>query len=631
MRCRGLFSVSANLFGRGGRKASIRRSAQQRSSSTSPTAAQRATQTSSSTPKNVETNLRMLSSVTNVPFSEASQKTLREAAKKNNYSSRYWVTLPQSQRTSNATVLPGEKPTIIHLHVHRVIPLTSLSPSTQKRILDECPPFFGSGVGILSDRKKWRAVTAERLLRVLNKGGEDRVLYVDVDMTETLNIKYKKSDVIDIRHASSVAMYNAEQLDDPYKGAPQKGLALNAVSGKRVGQPAHDILLGVGILRGYTSPMWVAEQQLRHLNLEIDERHLGAGVVAPDMTGLIVSLSAVPTECKKVLLAELKATRPDAFGYDLFFIYNVNGWEVSRSRILVKHMSQVDDATYPFHFVNLASLAIQKPEYAAFVSKALSLHKPIGPSLLDVPKGADGSESRVRVEAGEAVQTGRINERRVRFFFSEDATLRRYFNAACMTKPYLTVPSVRPIAIFNGKLLGPRDESILRTFSIEHKLSSPIWVTEQSVRRLGVRISPKYRKKYVLIGAAAADTSTADSDDGFYNIDDFADPEEVLELFPKASKSVHFMLDSKWRPVLGKQRQDFLSSLGRKRPLWVSENECLMSGFRPNTGVAAIRFPTRKSGKVSGGMKLYNSQHTTDPVRVVGLSTVFNRPQGLKL
>lgn len=48
------------------------------------------------------------------------------------------------------------------------------------------------------------------------------------------------------------------------------------------------------------------------------------------------------------------------------------------------------------------------------------------------------------------------------FFFAQDATLRRYYNAMCMTKPYLAVPSVRAVAFVNGRPVGHRDEMMLR-------------------------------------------------------------------------------------------------------------------------------------------------------------------------
>ncbi|KPI90130.1 hypothetical protein ABL78_0775 [Leptomonas seymouri] len=573
-------------------------------------------------PISAQNEVTMLATVTNAPFSKQCQATLREAARRHHYTSRYWVTQPQSSRSCNAVVLPGQKPAVIYLHVEKVIPLTSLSKKDQKRILDEHPPFFGSGVGILSERQKWKAVTAERLIRLLNAAEEERALFIDLNMVTELELSYDKKAVIDVRPASSVYVYNAQQLDDPYKGEPQKGVALNATTGKRFGQPAHDILLGVGILRGYTSPMWVGESQMKYLNLELKRHAYHQAVAVPDMTGMIVSLSYLPPAAQAQLLQELKKTRPDAFGHDTFFIYGVNGWEAMRSRMLVKYMAAMNDPQYPFHFVNLQFLRVQKPEFARWVNRAL-LHKfPVGASLLtkaiDEKTTVELQESRIALQG-----------RRRKYFFADDATLRRYYNAACMKTPHLMMPSVRPIAIFNGKLIGPRDESLLRAFALKHKLSSPIWLTEGAAARLGIGIAPSHKSHFVTIGAAAAETNPEEEiAEGFYNIGDFANSEEILSLFPKSSKKVHFMLDTKWRPVLGKQRQDFLNSLKRGEPLWVSVNECLMSGFEPKPGATLLSFPSgRKRG--TSGTRLYNSQFTTDPVRAIGLSSVYTRPQGL--
>ncbi|ORC87376.1 uncharacterized protein TM35_000221750 [Trypanosoma theileri] len=586
-------------------------------------------------------SVTVLSSVTNAPFSASCQSVLRAVSKERHYVNRYWVTLPQSRRTCNAVVLPGELPTTIHLNVEKVVPFSVLPKNVQKRIMDEHPPFFGSGVGILSTRMKWKTVTAERLLRLLNEKDEDRALYIDVSIIPELGVKLEGKNTIDIRKQSSISVYSAEQLDDPYKGEPQKGVALNAVTGKRLGQPAHDILLAVGIMRGYISPMWVPEKQIKHLNVEIRKNSEGDGVLAPNMTGLIVSLSQLPKDAHDELLKELHESHPDAFGYDLYYLYNVNGWEVMRSRVIVKNMAAIGDPVYPYHFVNIRDLGLQKPKYAAFAQRCENKIKPLKSKNLedDSHQGDENNDLSKDID-GLVIQkfspprgSKRIHSGISAAFFAEDATLRRYYNAVCLTQPHLAVPAVRSVAILNGKLIGRRDEAKLRAFALKHKLSSPIWVTTMGAKRMGVGIEKKHLNKFVMIGAGAVDDDAGDdSINEFYNLDDFTNPDEVLSIFPKKSKSVHFMLDSKWRPVMGKQRQDFLTSLKRSTPLWVSVNECLMSGFEPKPGSLPLSFPSRKKGAgPSGGNKLYNSQFTTDPVRVIGLATVYTRPQGTTL
>ncbi|KAH9578825.1 hypothetical protein LSM04_005572 [Trypanosoma melophagium] len=589
----------------------------------------------------VNNSVTLLSSVTNAPFSASCQSILRAVSKERHYVNRYWVTLPQSRRTCNAVVLPGELPTTIHLNVERVVPFSVLPENVQKRIMDEHPPFFGSGVGILSTRMKWKTVTAERLLRILNEKDEERALYIDVSIMSEIGVKLGAKDTIDIRKQSSISVYSAEQLDDPYKGEPQKGVALNAVTGKRLGQPAHDILLAVGIMRGYISPMWIPEKQIKHLNVELRKNSEDEGVLAPNMTGLIVSLSQLPKDAHDELLKELYETHPDAFGYDLYYLYNVNGWEVMRSRVIVKHMAAIGDTVYPYHFVNVRDLGLQKPKYAVFARQCERKLKPLktkkskansreGDEINEFSKDMDDLVIRkFSPPRGFKGIKGGVGAA----FFAEDATLRRYYNAVCLKQPHLAVPAVRSVAILNGKLIGRRDEAKLRAFALKHKLSSPIWVTPIGARRMGVGIEKKHLNKFVMIGAGAVDNDVGDeSMNEFYNLDDFTNPDEVLSIFPKKSKSVHFMLDSKWRPVMGKQRQDFLTSLKRSTPLWVSVNECLMSGFETKPGSLPLSFPSRKKGAApSGGNKLYNSQFTTDPVRVIGLATVYTRPQGTTL
>ncbi|EPY15992.1 hypothetical protein STCU_11624 [Strigomonas culicis] len=479
--------------------------------------------------------------------------------------------------------------------------------------------------------------------RVLNKADEERALFIDVEQCNALKIKYDPKHEIDIRNVSSISIYNADQLFDPYKGELQRGLAIDAITGKRVKQPAHDLLLTVGILRGYTSPMWITEKQLKYLNLELKKGEEPLGVPASDMSGMVVSLSTLPTTCRNTLLKELRDARPDAFGQEVFFLYSVNGWEAMRSRVIVKNMVAINDSSFPFHFVNLRDLMYQKPQFALIVKEIMFHREPLGAILLEeeepsTPDGVVPAALNTRMRVPKTVVQRASRSRRQKpfsFFFAEDATLRRYYNAANTTTPHLAVPTVRSMALVNGHLVGRRDEAILRAFALKHKLSSPLWLTESAAARMGVRIPEANKNRYVRIGAGAGSATDMESVEGFYNLDDFRDPEEVLSLFPKASKRVHFMLDAKWRPVVGLQRQAFLKAQGRSTPLWVSVNECLISGFSPRPGVKPLSFPHRKKGGKSaeegGGTKLYNSQYTSDPVRVIGMSTILVRPQGQHL
>lgn len=340
----------------------------------------------STAPPTAMREARMVSTVTRKAFSPRHQKVLRAVAKREGYASHSWLTSAQARRTGNTFIMPGAKPTTIFQHVEKVVPLLALPRKDQQRILDEYPPFFGSGVGILSDRLKWKVVTSDRVNRVLNKGDEERALFLDVDQCKALQVKHDKKHEIDISAVSNISIYNADQLFDPYKGELQRGLAIDAITGKRVKQPAHDLLLTVGILRGYISPMWVTEKQLKYLNLELRKGAEPTAVEASDMSGMIVSLASLPTACRNLLLKELRAVRPDAFGQEVFFLYSVNGWEAMRSRVIVKNMIAINDPSFPFHFVNLRDLAYQKPQCAAIAMDMMSHYRPLGSILLEEEK-----------------------------------------------------------------------------------------------------------------------------------------------------------------------------------------------------------------------------------------------------
>eukprot|EP00796_Vickermania_ingenoplastis_P002105 gene2105-1283_t len=597
----------------------------------------------------------MFSSVNHARFKQAVQDRLRAAAAEMESNSMFWITRAQAMRTGNTVVMPGEKPTIIHLAVSFVVPLLSLPKAQQTQILDEHPPFFGTGVGILSERRKWKVVSAARLIRRLNPQDEDRALYVDTEIAEAMKLQYRPEDVLDIRKESAVEVYNATQLFDPYKGEPQRGVAINSITGKRFPQPAHDMLLAVGLLRGYTSPFWIGEKQLKYLNLELNKKRAKEGVLASDMSGLVVPLSSLPPPCIRLLLGLLRHRHPDAFHCDLFFLFGVNGWEASRSRVLVKHMAAIEDRKFPYFFVNILDFALQYPKLGASLYASAKRLKPFGREYVEAAAAKFLAEEAKAIKLGVSKQRGprrkaedndtlpsglrfvrteRLWKTKVRCFFAEDVTMRRYYNACCTTKPHLAFPAVRPIAIFNGRLMGRRDETILRSQSLKYKFSSPLWLTEVMAHKMGVNILPKQKKKFAVVGPDAVDSGAHGDEvaDGFYNIDDFPSNETILSMFPKSSKNVHFMLDGKWRPVLGNYRQEYLASLKRPTPLWISMSECLMSGFEPRPGATMCSFPKQSKGSsASRAQRLYNSQQTTDPVRVIGLATLLTRPQGLRV
>lgn len=611
-------------------------------------------------------DMNMYSSVNHQRFGKGIQEKLRRAAVASGFESMFWITRAQAQRTSNAIVFPGEKPTVIHLDVATVVPLLSLSKETQEDLLDRYPPFFGMGVGILSDRNKWKVVTAQRLVRFLNARDEERVLYVDTRRAGELGFIYEPKDVIDIRQASAVEVYNSCQLDDPYKGEPQRGVAINGITGKRFSQPGHDILLAVGLLRGYTSPMWVPERQMKYLNVEIKEECKKDGVMTYDMTGLIVPLSSLPKKSINVLLTLLNRKYPDAFKCDLFFLFGVNQWEASRARALVKHMGALQDLKYPYFFVNVQEFALQFPSYGLLLYTAAQKIKPYGREYIEaaakkmlsdqaeamasskkVKKPSKNDKSKTSASSLEVLPNSLLfvreeklwGENKVRCFFAEDATMRRFYNACCMTKPHLVFPSVRAIGILNGKLVSSRDETLLHMHALKHKFSSPLWLTIPAAEKMGVGILPRQRKKYIVIGsAAAAQESGQSQSEGFYNIMDFSNSEAILSMFPISRKNMHFILDGKWRPVPGNFRQEYLSSLKYSTALWISMNECLMSGFQPVPSAVVHHFPEAnrkiKSTSPLKGPKftpIFNSQQTTDPVRVIGLSHFYVRPQGTSM
>jgi hypothetical protein len=686
---------------------------------------------------------RMESSVTKDPFPKAAQDTLLEVAKCHQYRSPYWFTLAQCKRSLGATLLPNAQPTLITLAVQAVIPFDVLPKDMQDTIVDQHPAYFASGVGILSHRFKWNAVLAKRLVQQLNPHNRDRAFYVDVAFaTETLRITPDPKDIVDITAQSSVLVYNGDQLTDPFKAAPCHGIALNALTGRRLGQPGHDILLAVGILRGYVSPYWVTASQISKLNATLSSAGKESGVYVPTLVGTVVPLADIKDEgLRKTMRKQLYAafhlwgrslesdlpprlvafitswglsTGPTAgkrirdddhisnttggdvpsspysseetallmkaldtlvcksfMTHPLWLLYGANGWEALRSEAIIRAMFTVTfqenvtskslanpiagftaslktasgtersiEVIDKFTFVNLEDTAARCTEYASAVEETLA----------QLRRSATG--------VGEATHPNN------RSFLLQNVTKRQYFNAAAFEAPHYIAPTTRPIAIVNGKLAGQRTESFLRHHALKNKFSSPVWLTRRGAKMLGVSILPS------AVGFLPPSSSSRGAGHvEFYNIDDVEDKQALMRLYPIAAKHLkpgttrHMMLENgAWKPMYGAKRTRILSAHGRAISLWLSVSEVILSGVKlsrdavayPAVASNAKRKPSSKADALSveeddidsgdasrdevdadgepieSRHLLYNSEETSDPVRVIGLTCFYARPQVLR-
>ncbi|CUG90103.1 Hypothetical protein, putative [Bodo saltans] len=691
---------------------------------------------------------RMESSVTKDPFPRAAQETLNAIAHERGYTSSYWFTLAQCQRSLGAKLRPHETPTLITLAVQAVIPFPTLPKELRETITDQHPAYFAGGVGILSHRYKWNAVLAKRLVQQLNPNDEDRAFYVDVEFAqETLGITPNPKDVIDIRAQSSVWLYNGDQLTDPFKAAPANGIALNALTGRRLGQPGHDILLAAGILRGYTSPYWVAESQIIKLrSTALTKEGSLAGVAVPTLSGTVVSLASLPDkQLRDKLRLELFAafhlwgrhfegdipqrlvdlimrlpssssknsptTTSDnthtataivptssppshhqggqladapsismtttssssdvvvASGlaelegmverclerHPAWLLFGSNGWEATRSEILVRAMIQLQQANERSGGNNMATMTLSPHTTASQQQLITAIEKYTYVNLEEVALRYPQYETSVQDRL--ASTTGPATAGTSSFFRLDDVTRRVYFNAAAFDHPHYIAPLTRTIAIVDGKLAGKRAESALRMHALRRQFSSPVWVSARGAKLLGVGI----------VNGASGFTipqggDTAVGSNAFYNIDDVEDRDALLKLHPIDAKYLmkdkgntkHMMLvNGSWRPVFGIRRKKLLSSHKRKLALWVSTNEVIMSGVSIKAGCLApyraftssrSKDASSKRSKASNngeendgdddgeeeeecGRTLYNSEETTDPVRVIGLTAFYARPQ----
>lgn len=562
---------------------------------------------------------KMLSSVTNEPFPPGAQKVLYAEYMEKGYTSPYWFTFAQCKRSLNAKLRDGASPVKVTLAVEAVLPFALLPEKVQQEVLDQKPPYFSAGVGILSHRYKWNVVLAKRLTQKLNPNDDERAFFVDVDFVrETLKIPFDKAASIDITAQSSVLVYNADQLEDPYRGVPARGMALGAVSGKRLPQPAHDILLAAGILRGYKSPFWITEPQLPRLNLTMTDGIASSAICVSTLHGTAVPLRQLlryAPNAANSLIAELKASHHLADQHGMWLVYGANGWEAIKSTVLAVQFAKVTEAQGPTNAADQGTLFAVLEDIC---SRRLDLRDEVEAAMKNAPLISSGVDL-------------------------SEATKRKYYNADVFPRPELVFPSFRPIAVINGKLVDRRVEGQLRQRALKNGYSSPIWLTKLGAKELGVDIC---EGSGVVLSAKQSFSAPCSQ---FYNIDDFVNKEALLEYRPvhgQRNTNAHLMLDGKWKAVLGLRQRRFLDSLKRKSKLWVSASEALMSGYKVRPGrrphdvneyLSSKKSKVKKNAAKKGdtendpngdvGRVVYNSQQTTDPVRVLALSHLFTRPQ----
>ena len=527
-----------------------------------------------------------MSAITNCPLPFRAQSDVAKAAKTNNYGSPYWSTLSQIRRGLRGVLKPGEKPVETFLDIGSVVPFKSLPESVQRDVMRKHPPYFESPVGILSSGFKWNSVGATRLKRVLLQD-DFRSLWVEEPFAAVLSgPKFKLWGRVDISSQSKFFLYNAEQLVYPSRGEPPVGVAIDFVTGKRVAQPAHDVLLATGILRGYDTPLWINKKQLSLLSREPPKRALP--VSACTMEGICVPLSSI----KNPRLLKLLTTRlhDSQFTKTAIYIFNANGWERSLSAaVATAFKAHVINGSVCRQWVNIDEVEAAIPDMQCDVA--------IGAPRVDLSL----------------------------------VTAREFYNVGEFKDPHLVTTPNRPIAILNGRLLGKQDETRLRIHSLARKFSSPLWLTARTAKSMGVGIK-KNEKPIVLERRTTGDVTV-------YNLDDFVNPKQIITQFPHAGKSnVHKILESGWKVVLGKHKQKTLGATRRASKLWVSSSEVVISGFRLKPDVqptslsrdnrSAARDADGDEGSADSTRVLYNAQQTTDPVRVIGLSPYYVRPQG---
>jgi hypothetical protein len=551
-----------------------------------------------------------VSPVTNQPLPEAAQGVLSKIAKTRGFKSRYWVTGAQGARVFGQQVRHGEEPTRVTFDVSSVTEMSNLSTADQQKILDEHPPFFAGGIGLFGGaRSRWLPVASGKLRHMLNPHNKERALWIDEKIVNEWKLKLNPgSKFVNIGNVSCFEVYNAEQMEDPGRVYPLEGLALSAMNGKRFSQPAHDLLVALGVAKGYTSPFWIAANMANPGYMygttmkDGWQKHV---VEVPTASGLCVNFDMLPDPIQSLLAKH----SPPPKKPDFFQIFGAGGWETVRRAAIIDAL--VDCAasrrgstwTNPKCWVNLDELnALMSPTE---VDAVLQKHKVDTKLAIDLEK----------------------------------LCMNSLINASLCKDPHYILPKTRLIAIRRGRLLGGQAEQELRLYQRSKNFPSPIWLNRLEAKKLGVGILPD--EKGFVLGRDIKELGE------LYNIEDFENPSAIFERYPPPSlenlSGHQIFTAATWRIDKTVEVCRILNGEGRTKKLWVGASEVVFGGFALKNDAKPVAV-SKSKGVVSEAMKqsdnrkisvaqadrgeLFNVAQTTDPVRVIALMNYFVRPKG---
>ena len=360
---------------------------------------------------------------------------------------------------------------------------------------------------------------------------------------------------IELAFRFPMKVFNADQLLVPSQGEPLRGLALSP-SGRRLPQPANNILIATALVRQYTSPYWVTSKQAKRMGLTVDTAH---AVKAPTLNGRGVPLGSLRRSVQEWLIAEFReyallkgdvdliavataslntlpateqtyhsrlvlATKgdrvptPEADAMSTvtgFFMYGCAGWERVHSHGPLASYIAGYSGGHSFLWVNIDETVVVAPpslQRACIPSSYFDLPPEDERALIQ--KASDderrdlvfeqGASEHLRVHVCARYLLGAES---VDFMDLASISMKTYFNGSVVLMgtdegqrrfsiSAVALTANSPLCIgTDGRPLPLRLAHKLLSHAAEREFMSPVWVTRSTAGKLGVYILPAEKSK----------------------------------------------------------------------------------------------------------------------------------------
>lgn len=535
---------------------------------------------------------------------------------------QYWVTFSQALRQFNTMPRIGTIPAKVTNGATRVVPISAIKDQEEHYLLQNHPPFFNTGVGVFSDWK-WHRIQVPAMAKFLNPQRATRKLFIDVDACEDSGFTIEsKTEPLELKGVCDRLMFCADQMEQPQKIFPIRGLALNPTNGRRYSQPAHDVLVTAALLRGYLSPYWLTENQItRFFRVGLEKKNINDFVQVPGRVAILVKLTSLKKDLREQVLKTFPPP-PLQEREGLSVALDGGNWEIVLHQTILQAMSSICQNPDEMElWVSVSTLR--------YLSKTWN----------------EGAPTFAFVNCHDATLNWQTTKRssvedHLRHFLNKEVgpnnwidqaalTTMKLYNAEATTHPKAILPQNKNLALLGGKSIHHKIMPQLMKHAFENDFLSPIWLSPLDVIRIP-NLAIKPGEKPLEISEKNQPRET------LFNIDDL-EPESVerlLNQYPAprdSNEKPYIFLVKNWQTILNANRVKVLKNApGYTKQLWLNNSDIVflslnlkpdVEGVQTNvTSESPSKERQKARGRAEGVRRLFNVAQTTDPIRVSALS-----------